>query len=189
MPVVIERSETAYKGWLKLLTAHMRGDDGKPFTRLIEDHGPGCAVLPYDPERRMALLVELPRAPVLYLGAPEPLYEAPAGLIDEGEAPDAAARREAFEEVGVELTALDPLGTIWSMPGISTERMALFLGAYSAKDRTGPGGGLADEHENITVIEMPLADLARLADANRLLDMRTLAMLQTLRLRLPELFV
>ncbi len=188
MPVVIERIETAYKGWLQLLTAHMRGDDGARFTRLIEDHGPGCAVLPYDAERRVALLVKLPRAPVMYLGEPEMVIEAPAGLIDAGEAPDAAARREAMEEVGVELSGLDSLGTIWSMPGISTERMSLFLGAYSSKNRTGPGGGLAHEQENITVVEMPLAELARLADANQLTDMRTLAMVQTLRLRRPDLF-
>ena len=83
---------------------------------------------------------------------------------------------------------MESLGTIWSMPGISSERMSLFLAPYSASDRTGAGGGLADEHENITAEEIPLDELARLADAHRLTDMRTFAMVQTLRLRRPDLF-
>lgn len=186
--VRIERVETAYKGWLRLLIAHLRGNDGKTFYRVVEDHGPGCAVLPYDPVRRVALLVRLPRAPVLLSGAPGHLLEAPAGLIDTGEEPAAAARREAFEETGVTLSTLEDLGTIWSMPGISTERMSLFLAPYAATDRTGKGGGLEEEHENITVEELPLAELARMADANELVDMRTLAMVQSLRLRHPDLF-
>lgn len=189
MPVAIERTELAYKGWFRVLLAHMKGPDGTTFTRLIEDHGPGCAVLPYDPERRVALVVRLPRAPVLHAGdGGEDLIEAPAGLIDAGEVPEAAARREAREETGVELAVLEPLGQIWTMPGVSTERMWLFLAPYAAAQRTGPGGGLAGEQENITVEERPLRDLARLADAGTLTDMKTLLLLTTLRLRRPDLF-
>lgn len=188
MPVRIERTEVVYKGWLSLILAHMRGDDGTPFERVIEDHGSGVAVLPYDPGHRVALVVRLPRAPVLHAGQTEPLIEAPAGLIDPGEAAEAAAIREAYEETGVRLATLEPLGVIWSMPGISTERMALFLAPYAAADRIGPGGGLAEEHETITVEEIALADLARLADAHQITDMRTLTMVQTLRLRRPDLF-
>ena len=56
-------------------------------------------------------------------------------------------------------------------------------------DRVGLGGGVADEHEGITVIELPLAELAAMADAGQIIDMKTLAVVQTLRLRKPELFV
>ena len=60
--------------------------------------------------------------------------------------------------------------------------------AYAAEDRTGEGGGLAGEHENITVVEMPLAELRDRADRNALDDMKTLCLVQTLRLRRPDLF-
>lgn len=188
MPTVIETIDTPYQGWLKLRRAHMRDEHGQTFTREIEDHGRGVAVLPYDPERRTALVVRLARAPVIYVGETALLIEAPAGLLEDGEEPAEAARREAFEEAGVALTTLEPLGEIWTMPGISTERMFMYLGAYSAASRTGTGGGLAEEHENITVEEMPLAGLAAMADANRLTDIRTLLLVTTLRLRHPALF-
>jgi len=74
------------------------------------------------------------------------------------------------------------------MPGVSTERMDLYLAAYAEADRVGEGGGAPGEHEGITVVEMPLAELARLADGGQLTDMKALTLVQTLRLRRPELF-
>lgn len=190
MTVTIQKTEAAYRGWLKVHRVTLAGADGEAFTREVEDHGPGVAVLPYCPATRMALLVRLPRAPVMLgsEGSAEHLLEVPAGLRDGDEAPAEGARREAHEEAGVALKALDHLGTIWSMPGISTERMDLFLAAYAPEDRTGAGGGLAAEHENITVAEVSLGDLAALADRGALTDMKTLVLVQTLRLRRPELF-
>ena len=98
------------------------------------------------------------------------------------------ARREAIEETGFQLHALEHVGRAWAMPGVSTEQMDLFLGEYSEADRVGAGGGLDHEHENIEVIELPLARLAAMGDSGALQDMKTLLLLQTLRLRQPQLF-
>ena len=77
---------------------------------------------------------------------------------------------------------------MWSIPGSSTERINLYLAPYAASDRIGDGGGLDHEHENITVVERPLAELARMADGGEIDDLKTLALVQTLRLRRPDLF-
>ena len=74
------------------------------------------------------------------------------------------------------------------MPGISTERMHLFLAPYGQADRIGAGGGLKDEHEDISINEVDLDELAAMADDGRLTDMKTLLLAQTLRLRRPDLF-
>lgn len=187
MTVKVEKVETVYKGWTVLSRVTL-DDSGQPFHREIEDHGQAVAVLPYDPERRTALLVQLPRAPVLLSGAGQHLFEAPAGLVGVDEELESCVRREAHEECGVELHELEPVARVWSSPGISTETIALYLAAYSAADRTGQGGGLADEHENITVVERSLADLASMADAGHLTDLKTFCLVQSLRLRHPELF-
>ena len=49
--------------------------------------------------------------------------------------------REALEEVGVRLDAVDAVASAFSCPGVSTERLFLFLGAYQASDRVEAGGG------------------------------------------------
>jgi nudix-type nucleoside diphosphatase (YffH/AdpP family) len=179
--------EEKHRGWAKLLVASIRLPDGRIITREIEDHGSAACVLPYDPQRRTAIMIRQWRAPALYAKA-ERVLEVIAGQIED-EAPEVCARREAMEEGGLRLAKVEHIGTGWTMPGISTERMVMFLAEYSAADRVSAGGGVADEHEDIEVIELPLADLARMADAGETIDLKALALLQTLRLRRPDLFV
>ena len=178
---------TLYEGWSDLLKLTIRTPSGGTFTREVEDHGAAVAVLPYDPERRVAVLARQFRAPVMHAGGPDTLLEAPAGMLDEDD-PEACARREAEEEVGLRLSRLERVGTVWPCPGVSTERIDLFLAPFTGADRISDGGGLADENEDIEVVEMPLADLWGLAERGEIQDLKTLALAQALRLRHPELF-
>jgi nudix-type nucleoside diphosphatase (YffH/AdpP family) len=183
----IEAVETAYDGWSKILRATVRTPDGQSIRREVEHHGIAVAVLPYDPDRRVATLVRQFRPPAFQAAGQESVLEAPAGLMEEDD-PEACAFRELFEEAGLRPSRLEPLGVSWSMPGVSTERVHLFLAAYGPADRAGLGGGLAEEHEDIAVDEIGLADLARMADRGELDDMKTFALVQTLRIRRPDLF-
>jgi 8-oxo-dGTP pyrophosphatase MutT (NUDIX family) len=103
---------------------------------------------------------------------------------------DAAAcvRREAMEEALLDLDAVELIFTAWTMPGISSERMHFYLGRYAGDARDELRAGVAGEHEDTTAVEFGLADLARMADANELADVKTMLLLQTLRLRQPSLF-
>ncbi len=174
--------------WATFLKADVRLDDGAVVSRQIEAHGEVAVVLPYDPIRRKALLVRLLRVPPLYAQGLQAITEAPAGLLDPGETAEAAARREAMEETGVQLGQLEAVGSYWSTPGISTERMWLFLAPYAEGDRRGAGGGLAEEHEGIEVLEVGLDALGRMLDGGQIDDMKTLALVQALKLRRPDLF-
>jgi nudix-type nucleoside diphosphatase (YffH/AdpP family) len=162
--------------------------DGTELPREVIFRGDAAVVLPYDAERRCALLVRLFRAPVMAVDGPAEAEEACAGMLDPGETPEAAMRREAMEEMGVRLDALEPVATVWPSPGILTERLSLFLAPYRPADRVADGGGVPEEHEGITVVERPLADLAAAADAGHILDGKLFALVQTLRVRRPELF-
>jgi nudix-type nucleoside diphosphatase (YffH/AdpP family) len=144
-------------------------------------------VLPYDPERRVAILVRQFRAPVFHAGGEAEMLEAPAGMLDEDE-PANGARREVLEEVGLTLAVLEPVAAVWTMPGISTELMHLFLAPYGAGDRIAAGGGVAGEHEAIIVAETAFTELAAMADRGELTDLKTFTLVQTLRLRRPGLF-
>jgi nudix-type nucleoside diphosphatase (YffH/AdpP family) len=187
MTVELRKIESLYQGYSTLMMATLSAPDGSLFQREIEHHGHGSAVLPYDPYRRTALLVSLPRAPVIWAGGPPELAEAPAGMIDDGD-PDATARREALEEAGVQLGELEPVGVTFTSPGVSSERIHLYLAPYAARDRVAAGGGVDGEQENITVLEVPLAELWSWVEAQRLEDLKTLTLALALRVRRPHLF-
>ena len=145
------------------------------------------AVLPYDAERRVALVARQFRAPVFAMSGETILEEACAGMIDSGDA-QATARREAHEELGVRLGVLEWVARVWPGPGVGAERQTLFLARYGASDRHGDGGGLASENEGILVVERPLDELAADADAGRIADAKLLTLVMALRLRRPALF-
>jgi nudix-type nucleoside diphosphatase (YffH/AdpP family) len=185
-PEILDR-ELIHLGYMRVERLTLRLDGGAVVVREIEDHGESVAVLPYDPIHRRALLVSLLRVPPLALTGATALEEACAGIIDDGDAPG-TVRREALEELGVRLGELDFVGRVWPSPGVSAERASRYLAPYGPADRIGAGGGVASEHENITVIERPLADLAAAADEGRIDDHKLLTLVQTLRLRRPALF-
>jgi nudix-type nucleoside diphosphatase (YffH/AdpP family) len=179
---------TVHSGWMDLHLVGLTGPDGEIYERYVEDHGRAVAVLPYNPTTRMALLVTMPRAAIRFAGG-APVLEAPAGIIEAGEDAADCARRELVEETGLEVTVLEPAGVIWMSPGTTTERIDLFLAPYKDAQRTGAGGGLESENENITVLETPLSDLwAVCEDAGVPSDAKTRVLTQALRARRPDLF-
>lgn len=184
---VIDNIKTIHEGWGRFCLVTLKSPDGTRHQRQVEDHGAAAAVLPYDPERRMVTLVRQPRVGPLFAGAEAMLLEVPAGLTD-GEDPEAAARREAMEETGLRLGAMEPLGGFWSTPGSTTEKIHLYLAAYCAADRIGEGGGVAHEGEDIEVVEMSAAEAIAMVRDGRLADMKTVCLLQALQLRRPDLF-
>jgi nudix-type nucleoside diphosphatase (YffH/AdpP family) len=186
-PYRITGLKTLYKGWSTLMKLSVTSPSGAAFEREVEDHGAAVAVLPYDPERRQVMLVRQMRAPVLHVSGVPSLLEAPAGMLDDEE-PETCARREAEEEVGLHLHAVEPVGEVWTCPGLSTERIHLFLAAYGSEDRVSEGGGLSDEHEDIEVVEMPLEEIWRYLENGGVSDLKTMALLQALRLRHPALW-
>ncbi|MCW1381690.1 ADP-ribose pyrophosphatase [Novosphingobium sp. KCTC 2891] len=175
-----------YDGWYKFWRLDVRLPDGMVVERHLLDNGSAVAVLPYDPARRVAMLVSQPRAAVLAAGE-APLLEAIAGNLDSVPAEE-RIREEAMEEGGLRLGALEPVANIWPIPPVSTERVMLFLAEYHADDRVAEGGGADGEFEHISVHELPLDDLRAMVLAGELVDAKTLVLAQALLLRKPDLW-
>lgn len=173
------RTERLYDGWTRFSLAHFALPDGTAVRREIEDHGNAVAVLPYDPGRGTVFLVRQFRAPVLIAAGAADLLEICAGCVEPGEDAAACARRELAEECGLEAIELERVATLWSMPGISTEQMNCFLARVDATTRRS-GGGRDEEHEFITVVEVPLAELAGPDRYARLPDMKSQFLLDRL---------
>jgi len=97
-----------------------------------------------------------------------------AGMIDAGETPEQAIRREILEEAGFEAETVEAIATFFVSPGGSSERIFLFCALVSDAARQSAGGGVATEHEDIKVTAWPLdAFLARVA-AGELQDAKTI---------------
>jgi nudix-type nucleoside diphosphatase (YffH/AdpP family) len=186
--VEIVKRAVAYKGYSTIETVTVRLADGSEMTREVESHGRAVGVLPYDPVRKTALLVRQFRAPVKVTTGQDDILEACAGMVDGEDAVEDTVRREALEEVGVKLGALEFIALAWPSAGVSTETMALYLAEYGATDRIASGGGLDAEQENIAVEETPLAALARLGADGEGVDMKLMVLVQALKLRRPDLF-
>ena len=189
--VAIRSTKLAHDGWLKLRVATLSGDDGVEFTREIEDHGAAVAILPYDPERRVALLVKLPRAPVLLMGETVGLPRSPRrDPRSTTRIPAACARREA-DGRGRRRRSTCPGG---GRPHLVDVRRldrahAPVPGALRGSGK-GPRRAAASPRNTRTSPSWKCRwrIYATWRSVTSLDDMKTLCLVQTLRLRRPELF-
>ena len=142
-------------------------------------------MLPYDRERSTVLLVSQFRYPAFVTGHSAPLIEACAGLLDAND-PETAIRKEAEEELGYRLNGLRTIFSPYMSPGSVTERITLFIAEYSPTDRLSDGGGAVEEGEDIEIIEVPLDDTMKMVRDGRIIDAKTIILLQHLQLELLE---
>ena len=108
------------------------GHPGERFGRLVLQHPGAVVVLALDDQDR-ALVLHQYRHP-----AARRFAELPAGLLDvPGEDPLVAARRELLEEAQLEATEWAHLLTTYPSPGLSSERIEIYLarGVTEGADR------------------------------------------------------
>lgn len=141
------------------------------------DRGDGATILLYNLAQRSVLLTRQFRYPAFVNGHDDLLIETPAGLLDRA-APEARIRAEVAEEAGVRVGRVEPLMDIFMSPGSVTERLHFFVAPYEPQDRIGPGGGCAEEGEDIGVIEMTIEDALAAIRSGGIRDAKTIILLQ-----------
>lgn len=151
----ILRHEEPWRGYGSVHVYRLRhrlfeGGWSREVRREVYDSGDAVVVLPYDPQRDEVVLVEQFRAPPLHRHVPPWVLECVAGRIDREATPEEIAHAEAREETGCPLTALEPVGGMYTSPGIFAEYVHCFCGRM---DTSGAAGihGMGSEHENIRV--------------------------------------
>jgi len=100
------------------------------------------------------------------------LWELPAGSVDEGEEPEAAARRECHEEIGQVPTTVVRLASLFPTPGFCDEEMIFYRlsGLSTATEKAH-----ADEDEDIEPKTFVLRDVREMIRRGEIVDMKTVA--------------
>lgn len=186
-PVRIHGVETLSANWYtlqKVTFDHTRKDgSSQTLAREIYHIGPGAAVLPLDRERGTVLLVRQFRLPPHINGDPALLVEACAGIVENGDDPAEAIRKELEQEVGYRVHNLRKVFELYMNPGVATEIVHLFTAQYSPADHIGKGGGIRGEGEEIEVLELPLLQAWDMVAAGQIVDAKTVVLLQHARLQ------
>ena len=164
---------------LRKTTFDWRRGDGRWQTQTREtyDRGNGAVLLPYDPVRGTVLLTRQFRYPAYVNGYDGLLIEAAAGLLDNA-SPEDRIRAEAEEEIGYRLRGVRKVFECFMSPGSVTEKLHFFVAEYDPSMRIGAGGGVAEEGEDIDVLELPLGEALAMIDSGKICDAKTVMLLQ-----------
>ena len=106
----------------------------------------------------------------------------PAGLVEEGERPEEAARRELAEETGYTGGAWETLGSLASSPSLKDNWAYLFL-ARGVEETAAPD---PDEHELVEVVKVLLEDLSGLVHSGKIVSSSGVAAIMLALERLRE---
>jgi nudix-type nucleoside diphosphatase (YffH/AdpP family) len=175
--VISERLLARGRFDLALTDIEVVEDDGATRTLKHEvyRHGLAAAVLLYDPKRGVVALVRQFRAGAYLSDGALMTIEACAGMLD-GDAPQACALREVFEETGIAIREARHAFSAYMSPGGMTEKIACFIAAYGEADRFGRGGGV-DPDEHIEVLEIPFGEALTMIERGEIADAKTIALL------------
>ena len=141
----------------------LRGDDGKIYHREVLRHPGAVVLIPVLDDGRLVLIRNT--RPTI----DETLLELPAGTREPDEAPEVTAGRELIEETGYRASRLTLLREFYAAPGISDERMWL----YVAEGLTEVGADREAVESIVNEVVSP-AEATRLLEAGEIVDGKTL---------------
>jgi ADP-ribose pyrophosphatase len=166
MKVRLLATNVAYSGFFELrrLTVdHDRyaGGTSGPLCREVLHRSDVVAALLHDPLTEQIVLVEQFRAGVHVAGLDPWLVDIVAGRIEDGQSPLAAVIREIAEESGLTPSCIEAVGTYFTAPHLSSERVHVFYATVDAS-RVNGFHGVAHEGEDIRPVVLSRADAMRL---------------------------
>jgi len=129
------------------------------------------------PQHDKVVLVEQFRAAPANAGINPWMIEVVMGMVDAGETPEQAARREALEEAGCAVRELHPIANFFSSPGGTSEYIHMFAGRITAPTEGGIFG-MRGENEDIRVHVLDAVKAINLLYTNKIRDAQTLLAMQ-----------
>lgn len=190
----ILKQERVWNGHFKLdkiqLVFHTIAGLSQEIEREVLFAPDSSAVLLFNPKKHTLILTRQLRVPPFFLEKKTMFTEACAGNIDNEdkencttilEAAKITAVREAQEETGWTINKLEFLFSLYSCPGLLTEKIYYFFAEIG--EQIHAGGGMADEGEDIDLLEVSLSDAWEMVQNGKIEDAKTIILLQHALLR------
>ena len=180
--IKITNTEVLANNWytLRKITFDYQKKDKTWETQVREayDRGNGATILLYNKTNQTIMLTRQFRMPT-YLNGNETgmMIEACAGLLDQDNAED-CIKRETEEETGYQVKDVRKIFEVYMSPGSVTEIVHFFVGEYTKDMKVNDGGGVADEQENIEVLEFPFQQAYDMIASGEIKDAKTIMLLQ-----------
>ena len=187
--ITIQKTELLSDNWYllnKVSFDYKMGDqDSETQVREVYDRGNGAVILLYNSTNKTVVLTRQFRLPTYLNGNTSGMViEACAGLLD-AENPEECIIRETEEETGYRLSSVKKVFQSYMSPGSVTEILHFFIGEYQPNMKVSDGGGLAEEHENIEVLEYPFQEAYQMIASGEIIDAKTIMLLQYAKINLP----
>jgi 8-oxo-dGTP pyrophosphatase MutT (NUDIX family) len=100
------------------------------------------------------------------------IWELPAGSVDQGETPEAAATRECEEEIELAPTRVERLGALYPTPGYCDEEM-IFFRVSGLRPPAADSTHKPDEDEDITTRVISVAEAKAMVARGEIVDLKT----------------
>lgn len=171
------KTEVIFTGrLLRLERLKVELDDGRPAVREIVRHPGAVGVLPRLPDGRFVLVRQYRKA------VEAAAVEVCAGLLDPGETPENAARRELLEETGRRARRWVYLGRVWSSPGYTDEAVDVFFAECEKESQA----AALDEEERVEPLVVRADEIEAMILRNDIRDAKTIAVWQLYRLKVRD---
>lgn len=186
--ITIQKTELLSDNWYTLnkvtFDYKIDSNDSETQVREVYDRGNGAVILLYNKAKKTVVLTRQFRLPTYLNGNTSGMViEACAGLLD-AENPEECIIRETEEETGYRLTSVKKVFQSYMSPGSVTEILHFFIGEYHPNMKVSEGGGLAEEHENIEVLEYPFNEAFQMITSGEIIDAKTIMLLQYAKINL-----
>jgi nudix-type nucleoside diphosphatase (YffH/AdpP family) len=187
--ITIQKTELLSNNWYVLnkvtFDYKMEDHDSETQVREVYDRGNGAVILLYNSTNKTVVLTRQFRLPTYLNGNTSGMViEACAGLLD-AENPEECIIRETEEETGYRLSSVKKVFQSYMSPGSVTEILHFFIGEYQPNMKVSDGGGLAEEHENIEVLEYSFDQAYQMIATGEIVDAKTIMLLQYAKINLP----
>ena len=178
----VTNKKNLYDGFFKMNEISLKykkydGNWSNEIKREIFGGAQVSAVLPYDPIKKKIVLIQQFRPGTISRNTNNYLNEIVAGIIDPGESPEIAAKRECLEETGYKIKKLTPIQGYFPAPGSSESFYHLFLGEVDSKNGK-KIMGLYNENEDILVESFNINQVKKMMQEGKFVNGLTLIAIQ-----------